>query len=58
MSDVGQLPATSAAMTAALEAMKAAQHMAASLALPVENAKVASNGRTPLRCSRFLDKLA
>jgi hypothetical protein len=58
MSDVGQLPAMSAAMTAALAAMKAAQQMAASSALPVENAKVASDGRTPLPYSRFLDKLS
>ena len=58
MSDVGQLPGMSSAMTAAIAVMKAAQQMAANTAALVATAKAGNDGRAPLPYSQFLDKLA
>ena len=58
MSDVGQLPGMSSAMTAAIAVMQAAQQMAANTAAIVAAGQAGSDGRAPLPYSQFLDKLA
>ncbi len=58
MSDVGQVPAMSAAMAVAVAVMRAAQEMATNTVALVAPVDASATGRAPLPYSRVLDKLA
>lgn len=58
MSDIAQVPAMNAAMTATIAVLKAAQQMSANTANLVAAAASGVEGRAPLPYSQFLDKLA
>lgn len=58
MTGIAQLPAMSAAMSATVAVLKAAQEMTANTAALVAVAASAGEGRAPLPYTQLIDKLA